>query len=125
MEQLMSDSVLLVRRQDVVSRFQPTASLAPLLQHPDQRWCTMNVLGVCVCARAHVCVCVCMCAQERECVCVCVCVCMCGTVCVVCLYTHLYEYLCVFVHACVFASLPHAPFPTFPSCRYSFVSLYT
>ncbi|KAK7504557.1 hypothetical protein BaRGS_00004043 [Batillaria attramentaria] len=45
MEQLTSDSVLLVRRQDVVSRFQPTASLAPLMRHQDPRWCTMNVLG--------------------------------------------------------------------------------
>ncbi|XP_076469770.1 uncharacterized protein LOC143300123 [Babylonia areolata] len=45
MEQLTSDSVLLVRRQDVVSRFQPTASLARLLHHPDPRWCRMNVLG--------------------------------------------------------------------------------
>lgn len=45
MEQLSSDSVLLVRRQDVVSRFQPTASLAPLMHHQDPRWCTMNVLG--------------------------------------------------------------------------------
>ena len=55
MEQLVSDSVLLVRRQDVVSRFQPTASLAPLLHHSDPRWCTMNVLGRWLCA---VCVCV-------------------------------------------------------------------
>ncbi|XP_070194238.1 uncharacterized protein [Littorina saxatilis] len=45
MEQLCSDSVLMVRRQDVVSRFQPSASLAPLLRHLDPRWCTMNVLG--------------------------------------------------------------------------------
>ena len=62
MEQLMSDSVLLVRRQDVVSRFQPTASLAPLLHHPDPRWCTMNVLGVCV--RVYACVHACVHAQE-------------------------------------------------------------
>lgn len=45
MEQLTSDSVLLVRRQDVVSRFQPSVSLAPLIAHADPRWCTMNVLG--------------------------------------------------------------------------------
>ncbi|KAL8589343.1 hypothetical protein ACOMHN_052346 [Nucella lapillus] len=45
MDQLTSDYMLLVRRQDVVSRFQPTATLAPLLQHPDPRWCKMNVLG--------------------------------------------------------------------------------
>lgn len=45
LQQLTSDSVLLVRRQDVVSRFQPSASLAPLLHQADPRWCTMNVLG--------------------------------------------------------------------------------
>ena len=75
MEQLMSDSVLLVRRQDVVSRFQPTASLAPLLHHPDPRWCTMNVLGmcVCVCVCVHVCVCMCECVYvcKRDCMCMC------------------------------------------------------
>ena len=47
MEQLSSDGVLLVQRDDVVLRF-PTATgddLRPLLMQADPRWRIMNVLG--------------------------------------------------------------------------------
>ncbi|KAH9498189.1 hypothetical protein Btru_007917 [Bulinus truncatus] len=45
MKQLSSDSVLMVRRQDIISRIRETTDLGQLLNHPDQRWRTMNVLG--------------------------------------------------------------------------------
>ncbi|XP_005094694.1 uncharacterized protein LOC101850074 isoform X2 [Aplysia californica] len=45
MRQLCSDSVLMVRRQDVISRFRESADLRKLLSHSDPRWRTMNVLG--------------------------------------------------------------------------------
>ncbi|KAJ8303000.1 hypothetical protein KUTeg_019396 [Tegillarca granosa] len=45
MEQLTSDSVLLVRRQDVVNRFRDWAPLNDILKQRDKRWQTMNVLG--------------------------------------------------------------------------------
>ncbi|KAK3731783.1 hypothetical protein RRG08_035447 [Elysia crispata] len=45
MKQLCSDSVLMVRRQDIISRFRKTTDLGELLCHPDPRWSTMNVLG--------------------------------------------------------------------------------
>ena len=47
MEQLCSDSVLLVRRQDVVSRWPSDhgCDLTPLITHSDPRWRTFNVLG--------------------------------------------------------------------------------
>lgn len=45
MKQLCSDSVLMVRRQDIISRFRDTTDLGQLLEHPDPRWRTMNVLG--------------------------------------------------------------------------------
>lgn len=45
MKQLCSDSVLMVRRQDIISRFRETTNLGQLLNHPDTRWRTMNVLG--------------------------------------------------------------------------------
>ncbi|GFG30302.1 hypothetical protein Cfor_01534 [Coptotermes formosanus] len=43
--QLCSPSVLLVRRGDVLARWQEDTSLRPLMTHPDHRWKTMNVLG--------------------------------------------------------------------------------
>lgn len=45
MEQLTSDSVLLVRRQDVVSRFRDWCPLNDIIKQADLRWRTMNVLG--------------------------------------------------------------------------------
>ncbi|CAL1535469.1 unnamed protein product, partial [Lymnaea stagnalis] len=45
MKQLCSDSVLMVRRQDIISRFRETTNLGQLFSHPDPRWRTMNVLG--------------------------------------------------------------------------------
>ena len=45
MEQLTSDSVLLIRRQDVVNRFRDWAPLNEFLKKSDKRWQTMNVLG--------------------------------------------------------------------------------
>ncbi|KAI8746408.1 hypothetical protein BgiBS90_033175 [Biomphalaria glabrata] len=45
MRQLTSDSVLMVRRQDIISRFRETTDLGQLLNHPDPRWRTRNVLG--------------------------------------------------------------------------------
>ncbi|GFR59761.1 pyroglutamyl-peptidase 1 [Elysia marginata] len=45
MKQLCSDSVLMIRRQDIISRFRKTTDLGELLGHSDPRWCTMNVLG--------------------------------------------------------------------------------
>ena len=44
-DQLCSDSVLLIRRSDIVSRWSRSDSLVKLMQHPDQRWKDMNVLG--------------------------------------------------------------------------------
>jgi len=46
MEQLTSDSVLLIRRQDVVNRFRDWAPLNEFLKKSDKRWQTMNVLGL-------------------------------------------------------------------------------
>ncbi|XP_041376146.1 uncharacterized protein LOC121388732 [Gigantopelta aegis] len=45
LEQLVSNSVLLVRRQDIVDRHRDTTDLGDFLRHPDSRWRTMNVLG--------------------------------------------------------------------------------
>ncbi|XP_050399662.2 uncharacterized protein LOC126816899 isoform X1 [Patella vulgata] len=47
MEQLTSDSVLLISRQDIVQRFHEDSDidLRQLLTQSDERWCTMNVLG--------------------------------------------------------------------------------
>lgn len=45
MEQLTSDSVLLVRRQDVVGRFRDWCPLNEIIKQQDPRWRTMNVLG--------------------------------------------------------------------------------
>ena len=46
MDQLSSDSVLLVRRSDVVFRFDPdNCDLSALSRHPDERWDWFNVLG--------------------------------------------------------------------------------
>ncbi|XP_045191868.2 uncharacterized protein LOC123548568 [Mercenaria mercenaria] len=45
MEQLTSDSVLLVRRQDVVGRFRDWCPLNEIIKQRDPRWRTMNVLG--------------------------------------------------------------------------------
>lgn len=46
MEQLTSDSVLLIRRQDVVNRFRDWAPLNEFLKKSDKKWQTMNVLGL-------------------------------------------------------------------------------
>ncbi|XP_064599138.1 uncharacterized protein LOC135465742 [Liolophura sinensis] len=45
LEQLFSESVLLVQRQDIVSRYNDHCQLYKFLQQPDSRWQTMNVLG--------------------------------------------------------------------------------
>lgn len=45
MDQLTSDSVLLIRRQDVVNRFRDWAPLNDFLKQRDTRWQTFNVLG--------------------------------------------------------------------------------
>lgn len=45
LEQLTSDSVLLVRRQDVVGRFRDWCPLNEIIKQQDTRWRTMNVLG--------------------------------------------------------------------------------
>ena len=45
MDQLTSDSVLLVRRHDVVSRFRDWCPLNEILKQRDSRWRTMNVIG--------------------------------------------------------------------------------
>jgi len=60
-KQLCSESFLLIRRNDVVSRWQKDCNLGILLKQDDVRWQEMNVLG-----NTYQCVCVCMC------VCVCV-----------------------------------------------------
>ena len=44
-EQLCSDSLLLVRRQDVVSRWRESCNLGILTQQEDDRWAELNVLG--------------------------------------------------------------------------------
>ena len=46
MEQLTSDSVLLIRRQDVVNRCRDWAPLNEFLKKSDKKWQTMNVLGL-------------------------------------------------------------------------------
>ena len=46
MDQLTSDSVLLVRRHDVVSRFRDWCPLNEILKQRDLRWRTMNVIGI-------------------------------------------------------------------------------
>jgi len=43
--QVCSDSVLKIKRQDIISRFRDSTELQKLLSHPDPRWRTMNVLG--------------------------------------------------------------------------------
>ncbi|XP_069672940.1 uncharacterized protein [Periplaneta americana] len=43
--QLSSPSVLLVRRNDILSRWNEHTNLRPLMTHRDQRWKYMNVLG--------------------------------------------------------------------------------
>ena len=43
--QLCSESVLLVRRQDVVRHWHADQSLMTLLTHHDKRWRDINVLG--------------------------------------------------------------------------------
>ncbi|KAL3859603.1 hypothetical protein ACJMK2_009817 [Sinanodonta woodiana] len=45
MEQLTSDSVLLIRRQDIVNRFRDWCPLNEILKQKDPRWRIMNVLG--------------------------------------------------------------------------------
>jgi len=44
--QLCSPSELLVRRNDIVARWNENTSLRPLMTHPDHRWKMMNVLGM-------------------------------------------------------------------------------
>jgi len=44
--QLCSPSVLLVRRSDILARWNEHTSLRPLMTHPDHRWKMMNVLGM-------------------------------------------------------------------------------
>ncbi|XP_077983047.1 uncharacterized protein LOC144437889 [Glandiceps talaboti] len=44
-QQLCSDSVLLVRKYDVLGRWNEETDLTPLMVHPDKRWAEMNVLG--------------------------------------------------------------------------------
>ena len=44
-EQLTSDSVLLVRRSDIILRWTNSANLGILINHSDSRWRTMNVAG--------------------------------------------------------------------------------
>lgn len=46
MEQLTSDSILLVRRQDVVNRFRDWSPLNDLITKKDKRWNDMNVIGM-------------------------------------------------------------------------------
>ena len=45
MDQLTSDSVLLVRRHDIISRFRDWCPLNEILKQRDNRWRTMNVIG--------------------------------------------------------------------------------
>jgi hypothetical protein len=44
--QLCSPSALMVRRNDVLARWNEHTNLRPLMTHPDQRWKKMNVLGM-------------------------------------------------------------------------------
>jgi hypothetical protein len=44
--QLCSPSVLMVRRSDVLARWNDHTNLRPLMTHPDHRWKKMNVLGM-------------------------------------------------------------------------------
>lgn len=44
--QLCSPSVLMVRRSDVLARWNCHTNLLPLMSHPDHRWKKMNVLGM-------------------------------------------------------------------------------
>jgi len=44
--QLCSPSGLLVRRSDILARWNERTSLRPLMTHPDHRWKMMNVLGM-------------------------------------------------------------------------------
>jgi hypothetical protein len=43
--QLSSPSAVMVRRDDIMSRWNEHTSLRPLMNHPDPRWKKMNVLG--------------------------------------------------------------------------------
>ena len=43
--QLFSDSVLLVRRNDIINRWDADTDITVLMSQPDPRWRTMNVLG--------------------------------------------------------------------------------
>lgn len=43
--QLCSPSVLMVRRNDVLARWNEQTNLRPLMTHPDHRWKKLNVLG--------------------------------------------------------------------------------
>ncbi|PSN53218.1 hypothetical protein C0J52_07998 [Blattella germanica] len=43
--QLCSPSVLMVRRNDILAKWNDQANLRPLMNHPDIRWKKMNVLG--------------------------------------------------------------------------------
>ncbi len=47
LDQLTSDSVLLVRRSDIILRWTNSANLGVLLTQNDARWRTMNVVGKC------------------------------------------------------------------------------
>jgi hypothetical protein len=44
--QLCSPSILMVRRSDILARWNDHTSLRPLMTHPDLRWKRMNVLGM-------------------------------------------------------------------------------
>ena len=46
MSQLTSESVLLIRRQDIVQRWHETCDLSTLILQKDHRWADMNVLGM-------------------------------------------------------------------------------
>ncbi|KAJ9599218.1 hypothetical protein L9F63_010302, partial [Diploptera punctata] len=43
--QLCSPSVLMIRRNDILSRWNEHTNLRPFMNHPDPRWKKMNVLG--------------------------------------------------------------------------------
>jgi len=43
--ELTTESVLLVRRADVISRMKPRTDLRRLARNPDSRWNKLNVLG--------------------------------------------------------------------------------
>lgn len=46
--QLISPSVLMIKKEDILSRWTPCTDLVPLATHPNPLWLKFNVLGIVV-----------------------------------------------------------------------------